>query len=67
MLDGTDIKNRRKALGWSRRDLAIRSDTDPRVMQLLELGHSNDEDAAARVERALSAAETAMGLDGPPN
>jgi len=62
-----DIKTRRQALGWSRRDLAQRADTDPRVLQLLELGLSNDEEAADRVGKTLEAAERALGLDGPPN
>jgi PHP family Zn ribbon phosphoesterase len=36
-------------------------------MQILELGLSNDTEAAERVEQALTAAEKAFGLDGPPN
>lgn len=63
----SDIKDRRQALGWSRGELAKRSDTDPRVMQLLELGLSHDDEAAVRVEQTLSNAERATGLDGPPN
>jgi len=62
-----DLKQRRQALGWSRRELAERSETDPRVLQLLELGLSHDDEAEDRVRKTLEAAETALGLDGPPN
>jgi transcriptional regulator with XRE-family HTH domain len=62
-----ELKRRRQALGWSRRELAQRADTDPRVLQLLELGLSHDEEAAERVEQVLKQAEVALGLDGPPN
>ncbi len=63
----SDIRDRRKTLGWSRTDLARRSETDPRVLQLIELGLSEDDEAAERVEKALSTAEHRLGLDGPPN
>jgi transcriptional regulator with XRE-family HTH domain len=62
-----ELKHRRKALGWSRRELAQRSETDPRVLQLLELGLSHDDEAAERVLNTLKQAEVALGLDGPAN
>ncbi len=52
-----DLKERRKALGWTRAELARRADVDPRTMQLLELGESLDDEARARVEAVLAAEE----------
>lgn len=53
-----DIREARKALGWSRDDLARRAVVDKRVLQLIELGLSHDTDAITRCEEALAAAET---------
>ncbi len=52
-----DLKERRKALGWARAELARRADVDPRTLQLLELGESLDDEARARVEAVLAAEE----------
>lgn len=56
-LDMDDLKERRKALGWSRLELAQRAGVDPRTLQLLELGESLDEESKARAEAALDAEE----------
>lgn len=52
-----DLKERRKALGWTRAELAQRAAVDPRTLQLLELGQSLDTEARERVEAVLAAAE----------
>jgi transcriptional regulator with XRE-family HTH domain len=52
-----DIKVRRTALGWSRKELAEKAFVDPRTLQLLELGESNDDESRARIEKALAAEE----------
>lgn len=51
------IKDRRKALGWSRDELAARAGIDARLVQLLELGQWSEAEAAARVEEVLVRAE----------
>lgn len=51
------IKDRRKALGWSRAELADRAGIDPRVVQLLELGQWSEEESADRVDEVLTRAE----------
>jgi ribosome-binding protein aMBF1 (putative translation factor) len=51
------IKDRRKALGWNRAQLAQRCAIDRRVMQLVELGQWSEADALERVETVLSRAE----------
>lgn len=51
------IKDRRKALGWSRRELADRAGIDPRVVQLLELGQWSEEESVGRVDEVLTRAE----------
>lgn len=52
-----DLKERRKALGWTRAELAQRANVDPRTLQLLELGQSLDDESRERVEAALAAEE----------
>ncbi|MCB9766402.1 MAG: helix-turn-helix transcriptional regulator [Alphaproteobacteria bacterium] len=52
-----DIKARRKALGWSRRELADRAALDPRIIQLVELGQWNEFEALGRIEAVLRMAE----------
>ena len=55
----SDIKARRTALGWTRAELAKRAWVDPRTMQLIELGLSEDTESRQRVEAALDAEEKA--------
>jgi transcriptional regulator with XRE-family HTH domain len=52
-----DIKERRKALGWDRAELARRAGIDRSVMQLVELGQWTEEEALQRVEEVLRRAE----------
>lgn len=52
-----DIRTRRAALGWSRKDLAQHAKVDASVIQLLELDLSNDDESRARVDQALAEAE----------
>jgi transcriptional regulator with XRE-family HTH domain len=52
-----DLKERRKALGWDRAELARRAGLDRSVMQLVELGQWTEEDALQRVEEVLRRAE----------
>lgn len=51
-----DLREKRKVLGWSRKELAVRAEVDPRTLQLLELGESLDTEASARVHAVLDAA-----------
>ena len=53
----SDHKARRKALGWSRRDLADRTALDKRVIQLVELGQWTEDEAIGRIEYILCAGE----------
>lgn len=62
----TDLRARRTALGWSRRDLAAHARVDTSVLQLLELGLSADEESRARCEAALLAEEQRRGVAPPP-
>ena len=55
--NGATIRARRKALGWSRRELAQRAGIDPRVVQLLELDEWTEGDAIGRVRAVLMRAE----------
>ena len=59
-----DIKSRRAALGWSRKELAEKAFVDPRTLQLLELGQSADDESRARVEKALTAGAAAPRAEG---
>ena len=52
-----DIKTRRKALGWLRRDLAERAGVNSAALALVERGEWNDEDMLDRLNRVLTAAE----------
>lgn len=56
--EGPTLRARRKALGWSRRELAHRAGIDPRVVQLLELDQWSEGDARGRVRAVLGRAET---------
>lgn len=51
------VKDRRKALGWARAELADRAGVDRSAMQLVELGQWTESDALRRVEEVLSRAE----------
>jgi len=55
--DGPSIRARRKALGWTRRELARRAGIDPRVIQLIELDQWSEGDATGRVRAVLMRAE----------
>jgi len=55
--NGATLRTRRKALGWSRRELAQRAGIDPRVVQLLELDEWTEGDAIGRVRAVLMRAE----------
>lgn len=51
------VKERRKALGWDRAELARRAGVDKGAMQLVEMGQWSEEDALRRVEEVLSRTE----------
>ena len=53
----SDLKDRRKALGWSRQQLAEKAALDKRVVQLAELGQWSESDALARLDYVLKSAE----------
>ena len=52
-----DIKDRRKAQGWSRAELAERAALDPRVIQLIELGQWTEPESLGRCDAVLGMAE----------
>jgi ribosome-binding protein aMBF1 (putative translation factor) len=52
-----DIKDRRKAQGWSRAQLAERAALDPRVIQLIELGQWTEPESLGRCDAVLGMAE----------
>jgi transcriptional regulator with XRE-family HTH domain len=51
------VKDRRKALGWDRAELARRAGVDRSALQLVELGQWTEEDALKRVDEVLSRTE----------
>ena len=53
-----DVKARRTALGLSRKDLAARAHVDAAMLQLIELGLSNDDESKAKIDATLKALET---------
>ena len=55
-----NVKERRKALGWSRAHLGQKAYVDRRVIQLIEMEQSHDTEAMERIEAILSAAESAQ-------
>ncbi len=55
------IKDRRKALGWARADLAKAADVDKRTLQLIELEQSLDDESMERCRKALDLAESRIG------
>lgn len=52
-----NIKERRKALGWSRADLAARSGVNSAAIALIERDQWSEEDALTRVVYILGEAE----------
>jgi transcriptional regulator with XRE-family HTH domain len=58
-----DVRSRRKGLGLDRAELAQRAAVDLRVLQLLELGLSEDTESLARVVAILDAEELKAALD----
>jgi transcriptional regulator with XRE-family HTH domain len=48
-----EIRKRREALGWSRKELARRAGIDPSVLQLIELGMSSDDESKVKADHAL--------------
>lgn len=56
------LKERRVALGLSRAELAGMAVVDKRILQLLELGQSSDDESRERAERALTALEKGEAL-----
>lgn len=66
-----DVKERRKALGWNRAELARRAGVDRNALQLIELGQWTEEDALARValvleQAALGNLEVVLAPPEPP-
>jgi predicted transcriptional regulator len=57
----SDIKARRTKLGLARKDLAMKALVDPSVLQLLELGLSEDTESRDKVEAWLTSEEQARG------
>ncbi len=57
LAEGAAVKDRRKALGWRRAELARRAAIDPRLVQLIELGQWSEGEAIGRVRAVLLRAE----------
>ena len=51
------IRERRDALGWSRKQLGAAAGVDTSVLQLIELGQWTDPEPNEKVEAALTAEE----------
>lgn len=51
------IKERRKKLGLSRAQLSAYAYVDPRITQLIELGHTSDAECEDRLDKTLTALE----------
>ena len=60
----TDLRARRTALGWSRKELGVAARCDTAVIQLLELGQSSDTESLARCMDAIEAEETRRRNNG---
>ena len=52
-----NIKERRKALGWLRRELAERAGVNSAALALVERGEWDDVDLLSRLDQVLTAAE----------
>ncbi len=57
-LSPPELRARRKALGFSRREMADRCGLDPQVIQLAELGQWSEKDALQRIAEVLYRAES---------
>ena len=51
------IKERRKALGLVRKELASKAYVDPRILQLIEMGQHSDAEATDRLDATLTLLE----------
>ena len=56
-MDVSTVKARRKALGWSRADLAHRSGINTPTLGLIERGQWDESDSLTRVAHILQEAE----------
>ena len=62
-----DVKARRKALGWSRADLAHRAGINTPTLGLIERGQWDESDSLTRVAHILNEAEAGrMDVVLPP-
>ncbi len=52
-----DVKARRTALGLSRKELAAKAHVDAAMLQLIELGLSNDDESKAKIDETLKSLE----------
>ena len=52
-----DFKARRKAIGWTRKELAARAGLDPRVVQLVELEQWTEFEALGRLDAVMKRKE----------
>ena len=62
-----DVKARRTALGLSRKDLAAKAHVDAAMLQLIELGLSNDDESKAKIDATLKALENNGNTPHDPN
>jgi transcriptional regulator with XRE-family HTH domain len=62
-----DVKARRTALGLSRKELARLANVDPSMLQLIELGMSNDDESKAKVNAYLDSVEKNGHSPADPN
>ena len=51
------LKARRKAIGWTRKELAARAGLDPRVVQLVELDQWSEFEALGRLDAVMKRKE----------
>ncbi len=62
-----DVKARRVALGLSRKDLAAQAHVDAAMLQLIELGLSNDDESKAKIDATLKSLENNGNTPHDPN
>lgn len=62
-----DVKSRRTALGLSRKELAAKAHVDAAMLQLIELGLSNDDESKAKINTVLDALENNGSSSNDPN
>ena len=61
------VKDRRKALGWDRAQLALRAGVDKAVCMLVERGEWSEEETLGRVHEVLQRAEAGeLDVQLPP-